>query len=308
MFQPQNAAGEPASLGDAFTSRSNSLIGLGLGLLAPSNPLRGQILLGQGPGRLPGWRAARCPHGGRRRHNSSTRNRRTPGRRRRTRSIGRWRKSNSTKAHSRLIRKCRAILPPPRARPTNRRSRISIATNWTPDRRRPREIFDPALGRNVIQEWDSRSKQYKTATDGRRGDRDVRSIYAGAVNPRAPGAAVQASPTGGATGAPGQPVLPARKPLTAHEQTAIDEADKALMANQQAIGNLQYAKQLSKQAASGPFALERGQVGSYLGGGMFGRRRKRNGMLHNTIINNAVDQLKATFGGNPSRRRTENPT
>jgi hypothetical protein len=47
MFQPQNAAGEPTSLGDAFTSRSNSLIGLGLGLLAPSNPLRGQSSWGQ---------------------------------------------------------------------------------------------------------------------------------------------------------------------------------------------------------------------------------------------------------------------
>ena len=64
MFQPQDAAGQPASLGDAFTSRSNSLIGLGLGLLAPSNPLRGQILLGPGPGRLPGWRTDRRPHGG----------------------------------------------------------------------------------------------------------------------------------------------------------------------------------------------------------------------------------------------------
>jgi len=47
MFQPQDAAGQPASLGDAFTSRSNSLIGLGLGLLAPSNPLRGQSSWGQ---------------------------------------------------------------------------------------------------------------------------------------------------------------------------------------------------------------------------------------------------------------------
>ena len=47
MFQPQDAAGQPASLSDAFTSRSNSLIGLGLGLLAPSNPLRGQSSWGQ---------------------------------------------------------------------------------------------------------------------------------------------------------------------------------------------------------------------------------------------------------------------
>ena len=35
MFQPRDPAGEPASLGDAFTSRSNSLIGLGLGMLQP---------------------------------------------------------------------------------------------------------------------------------------------------------------------------------------------------------------------------------------------------------------------------------
>jgi len=41
-FNPQNAAGEPSSFSDALTSRSNSLIGLGLGLLQPSNPLRGQ--------------------------------------------------------------------------------------------------------------------------------------------------------------------------------------------------------------------------------------------------------------------------
>ena len=42
MFNPQNAAGEPDSFANALQSRSNSLIGLGLGLLQPSNPLRGQ--------------------------------------------------------------------------------------------------------------------------------------------------------------------------------------------------------------------------------------------------------------------------
>jgi len=42
MFQPQDAAGQPTDLGGALTGRSNSLIGLGLGLLQPSNPLRGQ--------------------------------------------------------------------------------------------------------------------------------------------------------------------------------------------------------------------------------------------------------------------------
>ena len=48
MFQPQDAAGQPVGFGDAVTSRSNSLIGLGLGLLSPSNPLRGQSSWGQG--------------------------------------------------------------------------------------------------------------------------------------------------------------------------------------------------------------------------------------------------------------------
>lgn len=42
MFQPQDAAGQPTDLGGALTGRSNSLIGLGLGLLSPSNPLRGE--------------------------------------------------------------------------------------------------------------------------------------------------------------------------------------------------------------------------------------------------------------------------
>jgi len=47
MFQPQDAAGQPTDLGGAVTGRSNSLIGLGLGLLSPSNPLRGQSSWGQ---------------------------------------------------------------------------------------------------------------------------------------------------------------------------------------------------------------------------------------------------------------------
>ena len=42
MFQAQDAAGQPVGFGDAVTGRSNSLIGLGLGLLQPSNPLRGE--------------------------------------------------------------------------------------------------------------------------------------------------------------------------------------------------------------------------------------------------------------------------
>jgi hypothetical protein len=46
MFQPQNAAGEPVGFGDALASRSNSLIGLGLGMLQPSRPLSGESTYG----------------------------------------------------------------------------------------------------------------------------------------------------------------------------------------------------------------------------------------------------------------------
>ena len=42
MFQSRDPAGEPSSFADNLQARSNSLIGLGLGLLQPSNPLRGQ--------------------------------------------------------------------------------------------------------------------------------------------------------------------------------------------------------------------------------------------------------------------------
>ena len=42
MFQSRDPAGESSSFADNLQARSNSLIGLGLGLLQPSNPLRGQ--------------------------------------------------------------------------------------------------------------------------------------------------------------------------------------------------------------------------------------------------------------------------
>jgi len=46
MFQPQDAAGQATDFGGALQSRSNSLIGLGMGMLQPSNPLRGQSTWG----------------------------------------------------------------------------------------------------------------------------------------------------------------------------------------------------------------------------------------------------------------------
>ena len=42
MFQPQDPAGQPVGFGDALSSRSNSLIGLGMGLLSPYRPSAGE--------------------------------------------------------------------------------------------------------------------------------------------------------------------------------------------------------------------------------------------------------------------------
>jgi hypothetical protein len=99
-------------------------------------------------------------------------------------------------------------------------------------------------------------------------------------------------------------VLPAKKPLTAHEQTAIDTADNALMANQQVLGTLKDAKRLSSNAFSGFAPLQRAEVGAqipdYLPGMTSNQRAQDTLLLHNKVISQAVDQLKATFGGNPS--------
>jgi len=41
LFQPRDPIGEPTDFGNALASRSNSLIGLGLGLMQPTNPFKG---------------------------------------------------------------------------------------------------------------------------------------------------------------------------------------------------------------------------------------------------------------------------
>ena len=165
-----------------------------------------------------------------------------------------------------------------------------------------REIFDPRIGQNVIQEWDWQTRQYKTPaapTVGAPAATDAftagtgRPVYGQGGNYAAP-----AAPSA-ATGAQPAPLLPPQKPLSAHEQASIEKADEAINTNRQVIGNLQYAKQLSRKAASGPYALERGQLGSQLPG-MFGEGGKETVMLHNVITSNAVEQLKSIFGGNPS--------
>ena len=98
--------------------------------------------------------------------------------------------------------------------------------------------------------------------------------------------------------------MPARKPLTAHEQTAIDEADKSVIANRGVIGTLQDAKRLSKTAFSGLYPMQRAEVSANIPDSPLlpgsNQPAKDTLLLNNAVISQAVDQLKTTFGGNPS--------
>lgn len=86
---------------------------------------------------------------------------------------------------------------------------------------------------------------------------------------------------------------------TAHEQGAIEKADDAVTANRAAINILTYAKQLSPKAPSGALAGLSDQVGQALPGYMSDETKARI-ELKNTVMTNAVEHLRAIFGGNPT--------
>jgi hypothetical protein len=247
-FSPRDYAGNQIGVGDAIAQNSNSLIGLGMGLLQPYRP-------GESPyaAALQGFQAGSV--------------------------------ADSRRGYQ------QAQLQHQKAQEARQAAQDKLAQqNWERQFARggekppeTREVFDPTLGRNIVEEFDPKTRQWGTATRGGGG--------MATSGPPAPGAA-------GATSGP-QPVLPPKKPLSAHEQTAVDEAEKMVAANQAVIGNLQDAKKLSPKAASGPYALERGQMGQHLPG-FLGAGGKETVELHNIVTSNAVEQLKAVFGGNPT--------
>lgn len=87
-----------------------------------------------------------------------------------------------------------------------------------------------------------------------------------------------------------------QQPLSASDKKAILEADDAVTTAETAIGNLQEAKKLSKQAYEGPTAGARGQLTGYFG--------SKEGLatidLDNLVTTNALGQLKAIFGAAPT--------
>ena len=91
------------------------------------------------------------------------------------------------------------------------------------------------------------------------------------------------------------------QPLTAGDKEAIRTADEQVMSNRAAIDSLARAKQLSKQAFAGPAAGVRGSIASFLGESSdIGKGGIATENLTNEVMTNALGQLKAIFGGNPT--------
>lgn len=91
------------------------------------------------------------------------------------------------------------------------------------------------------------------------------------------------------------------QPLTAGDKEAIRAADDAVVSNKAAIDSLKRATKLSEQAFTGPAAGVRGYAASFLGEGSdTGKAGIATENLTNEVMTNALGQLKAIFGGNPT--------
>jgi hypothetical protein len=80
------------------------------------------------------------------------------------------------------------------------------------------------------------------------------------------------------------------------DDKAVLEADKNVQAGQNAMTALQKALDLNDKTYSGPAASTRGYWGSQLGF----ERGTNTEILTNTVTNQALENLRATFGGNPT--------
>lgn len=87
-----------------------------------------------------------------------------------------------------------------------------------------------------------------------------------------------------------------QQPLTATDKKAIMEADEGVLSANSAIDALRRAKELSKEAYFGPTAGARGYVTSLFGS----KAGEATENLENEVTSNALGQLKAIFGGNPT--------
>lgn len=80
------------------------------------------------------------------------------------------------------------------------------------------------------------------------------------------------------------------------DDKAVLEADKAVEAGTNAVTSLNKALELNKTAHAGPLAGKAGYIGS-----LFGHQPSIDTeVLSNTVTNQALENLRATFGGNPT--------
>jgi hypothetical protein len=87
-----------------------------------------------------------------------------------------------------------------------------------------------------------------------------------------------------------------QQPLSATDKKAILEADEGVLAANTAVESLNRAKRLSKEAYGFPGA---GQIGTVTG--LFGDKAGQATLdLNNEVMTNALSQMKAIFGGNPT--------
>lgn len=133
--------------------------------------------------------------------------------------------------------------------------------------------------------------------------------YAEFVNPRAASAPPSGyMPAPGGTGLvaiPGGPFDPAnplnsRKvngaPMNSTIQKEIFETDEGIQAGQSVVNSLNTALELNKTAIDGPWADQRSYVGA-LAGNAEGKATQD---LKNVVTSQALDSLKAVFGGMPT--------
>lgn len=86
------------------------------------------------------------------------------------------------------------------------------------------------------------------------------------------------------------------QPLSAGDKKAIQEADDKILNVGQVIDNLNQAKTLSKKSYDGILASQRGAVTSNFGSDA----GTNTADLENLVTGNALNQLKAIFGGAPT--------
>lgn len=115
--------------------------------------------------------------------------------------------------------------------------------------------------------------------------REIKGVY----DSNAPGGFV---PVGGAKAAP----VARGAGMTTVDKKAILDADEGVQAGENVVGALTRAKELNTQAYSGPLAGARGYVSS-LWGNDSGEATEE---LGNLVTAQALDQLKAVFGGMPT--------